>query len=50
METPRIFDDPEREPDELPHEQLREMFERVRAALSAWMQALDSLKRGQVND
>lgn len=44
METPRIFDDPERS-DEPPHEQLRAMFSRVRASMSAWMQALDNLKR-----
>lgn len=44
IETPRILDDPEHF-DEPPYEQLGEMFSRVRASMSAWMQALDNLKR-----
>ncbi|MBK8997740.1 MAG: hypothetical protein IPM35_18610 [Myxococcales bacterium] len=44
LETPRHFDDPVQE-DDGPEEQLREMFHRVRASLSAWMQALDHLKK-----
>lgn len=44
METPRAFDiDIEEDPD--PSEDLREMFGRVRASLTAWMQALTSLKK-----
>ena len=45
MRTPRIFDDPDKEPDEPVYGQLLEMFHRVRASLLAWMQALDHLKR-----
>jgi hypothetical protein len=45
VEVPRKFDDPHREPDDDVDEQLTEMFARVRASLSAWMQALDHLRR-----
>ncbi len=45
LRTPRIFDDPDREPDESAYGQLQEMFHRVRASLLAWMQALDHLKK-----
>lgn len=45
MHTPRIFDNPNKEPDEPVYGQLQEMFHRVRASLLAWMQALDHLKR-----
>src|ERR1051325_4541148 len=37
MSTPRIFDDPTKS-DAGPHEDLRKLFQRVRASLSAWMQ------------
>jgi hypothetical protein len=43
IELPRQWDDPDREPDELPHRQLREMFQRVRSALHAWMEVMDHL-------
>jgi hypothetical protein len=42
--VPRIFDDPDREPDEGPEEELAALFGRTRGALSAWMQALDHLR------
>jgi hypothetical protein len=45
IELPRLFDDPDREPDDGPDEELRKMFRRVRASLLAWMQALDHLRR-----
>lgn len=45
METPRAFDLDGKE-DPGPHDDLREMFHRVRASLMAWMQALDHLKKG----
>lgn len=45
LELPRILDHPE-VPDPEPHEDLRNLFHRVRASLSAWMQALDHLKKG----
>ncbi len=44
IELPRILDDPDHEPDPGPEEQLRAMFGRIRAALAAWMQALDHLR------
>ncbi len=40
---PRLLDCPV-EPDEGPEAQLTDVFERVRAALSAWMQAVDHLR------
>ena len=43
IELPRQWDDSEREPDEHPHQQLREMFQRVRSALHAWMEVMDHL-------
>lgn len=43
LELPRRWDDSDREPDEHPARQLHEMFERVRASLHAWMQAVDHL-------
>jgi hypothetical protein len=45
METPRTFDLDKKE-DPGPYGDLREMFNRVRASLMAWMQALDHLKKG----
>ena len=44
IELPRKWDDPEREPDDDPHEQLRAMFARVRAALHAWGEVMDHLR------
>jgi hypothetical protein len=44
IESPRALDDPNQPPDAGPEEQLAEMFGRARAALSAWMQALDHLR------
>lgn len=40
---PRQWDGSDREPDEHPHRQLREMFQRVRSALHAWMEVMDHL-------
>jgi len=45
METPRAFDLSGKE-DPGPYEDLREMFHRIRASLSAWTQALTNLKQG----
>lgn len=45
LELPRVVDDPDMADPE-PHEELRSLFHRVRASLSAWMQALDHLKKG----
>jgi hypothetical protein len=44
VEVPRIFDDPDREPDAGPEEELAALVGRTRSALSAWMQALDHLR------
>ncbi|HET6150875.1 MAG TPA: hypothetical protein VFH68_25285 [Polyangia bacterium] len=44
VEVPRTLDDPDQEADPGPEEQLTGMFGRTRAALSAWMQALDHLR------
>lgn len=44
IELPRQWDDPEREPDEHPARQLRELLGRVRSALHAWMESLDVLR------
>jgi len=44
IDLPRTWDDPEREPDDDPHEQLTAMFERVRAALYAWGEVMDHLR------
>lgn len=46
IDLPRKWDDPEREPDEAPHAQLRAMFERVRAALYAWGEVMDHFRPG----
>jgi hypothetical protein len=43
IELPRHWDDSERNPDVHPAAQLHKLFERVRASLHAWMQALDHL-------
>lgn len=43
IELPRLLDCPG-EPDEGPHDMLRELFARVRASLSAWMQAVEHLR------
>lgn len=45
LELPRVLDDPDMVDPE-PHEDLRGLFHRVKASLSAWMQALDHLKKG----
>jgi hypothetical protein len=42
--VPRVLDDPDHEPDAGPEEELAAMFGRTRAALVAWMQALDHLR------
>jgi hypothetical protein len=42
IELPPVLDNPD-EPDEGPEDQLTELFERVRASLLAWMQAMDHL-------
>jgi hypothetical protein len=44
VEVPRILDDPDRELDSGPEETLAAMFVRTRAAVAAWMQALDHLR------
>jgi hypothetical protein len=43
IELPRQWDDPEREPDDDPREQLVAMFRRVKAALYAWGEVMDHL-------
>lgn len=43
IQLPRQWSGSDREPDEHPHRQLREMFARVRAALHAWMEVMDHL-------
>jgi hypothetical protein len=43
IELPRLIDNPD-ERDEGPEVELEELFGRVRAALMAWMQALDHLR------
>ncbi len=43
IELPRQWNDSDREPDEDPHRQLREMFARVKTALHAWMEVMDHL-------
>lgn len=40
---PRKWDDTSRKPDHRPHDQLAAMFQRLKAALNAWMEALDHL-------
>jgi hypothetical protein len=40
---PRKWDDTSRNPDKRPHDQLAAMFKRLKAALNAWMEALDHL-------
>jgi hypothetical protein len=47
MTLPRQWDDPDREPDDPPADQLAEFFGRVKASLFAWMQALDHLRPKQ---
>ncbi len=44
IELPRVWDDPDREPDDDPADQLAGMFERVRAALHSWTEVLDHLR------
>lgn len=44
IDLPRKWDDPERDPDDDPHEQLRAMFARVRAALHARGEVMDHLR------
>lgn len=43
LELPRRWDDPDRKEDPHPAPQLHDLFARVRAALHAWMQAVDHL-------
>ena len=43
IELPRQWDDRDRRPDPTPGAPLRDLFTRVRAALNAWMQAVDHL-------
>jgi hypothetical protein len=43
IEVPRVYDDPGQASDAGPEQQLADLLARVRAALSAWMQALDHL-------
>jgi hypothetical protein len=43
VELPRHWDETDRKPDPHPGPQLHEFFARVRAALQAWMQAVDHL-------
>lgn len=43
IEVPRKWDDPDRRPDERPDAPLAAMFKRLRAAMNAWMEALDHL-------
>jgi hypothetical protein len=45
IELPRIWDDPDREPDPNPASQLSAMFARVKAALHAWGEVMDHLVR-----
>jgi hypothetical protein len=45
IELPRVLDDPDQTPDQGPELQLAEMFGRIRAALTAWTQALSHLRR-----
>jgi hypothetical protein len=44
IDLPRRWGDDEREPDETPHEQLRAMFDRLKAALHAWGEVMDHLR------
>lgn len=44
IELPRVLDGSDREPDDGPEAQLTELFQRIRASLSAWMQAVDHLR------
>jgi hypothetical protein len=44
IDLPRKWSDSEREPDEHPHEQLRAMFKRLRAALHAWGEVMDLIR------
>lgn len=43
LDLPRRWDDPDREPDEGPHEELTAMFQRLRTALYAWGEVMDNL-------
>ncbi len=43
IEIPRKWDDPDRRPDKRPDAHLAAMFGRLRAAMNAWMEALDHL-------
>jgi hypothetical protein len=49
IELPRLLDAPDDSdgPDEGPEKQLTDLFERLRASLTAWMQALDHLRPGR---
>ena len=43
IDLPRHWDDPERETDEGPYEELTAMFQRLKAALYAWGEVMDHL-------
>jgi hypothetical protein len=43
IDLPRKWSDSDRAPDARPHDQLVEMFKRLKVALNAWMEALDHL-------
>jgi len=43
IELPRKWDDSSRKPDKAPDAQLTAMFKRLRAAMNAWMEAMDHL-------
>ena len=43
IHLPRIWDDPDREEDPPPDQDLARMFARIRGSLYAWMEALDHL-------
>ena len=44
IELPRRWDDPDREPDDGPQDQLAAMFRRVKAALVAWVDVMDHFR------
>lgn len=44
IDLPRKWSDSDREPDDPPHEQLRAMFDRLKAALHAWGEVMDLLR------
>jgi hypothetical protein len=44
IELPRRWDDPDREPDDDPYDQLAQMLQRVKAALYAWSEVMDHFR------